>query len=384
MVNTNIQKVRRTCKGHGRTENPKGKKVVEGEKAMRMIDLRSDTVTQPTQAMRRAMMEAEVGDDGRVGPNGKGEDPTMNRLEEMAAKILGKERGLFMASGTMGNLVALMTHCRRGDYVAVGEKAHVYRTEKGPFLDDLYGLIPVTIHNPGGMLNLSLLEKALKGQPVRLVCVENTHGYSSGSAIRVEDLMKVRDLAKAHGVLVHMDGARIFNAAIALGTEAKVIAECADTVMFCLSKGLSSPIGSMLVGPEEFILRARERRKLIGGQMRQAGVIAAAGIEALSSMVGRLGDDHHKAKALAKALSGIEGLVIAEDVQTNMVKLDISSLNLTAEEFQSELAKRGVKVFIMSPTEIRLVTHKDISEEDCFLAAKIIGQFWKECRLSKI
>lgn len=193
--------------------------------------------------------------------------------------------------------------------------------------------------------------------------------------------MKVRDLANAYGVPVHMDGARIFNAAIALSTEAKVIAECAHTVMFCLSKGLSAPVGSMLVGPLEFIVRARERRKLIGGQMRQAGVIAAAGIEALNSMVGRLAEDHLKAKALAKALSGIEGLVIAEDVQTNMVKLDISSLNLSAKEFQSELAKRGVKVFIMSPTEIRLVTHKDVSEEDCLLAAKIIGQFWKECRL---
>lgn len=349
---------------------------------MPMIDLRSDTVTQPTKDMRRAMMEAEVGDDGRVGPDGRGEDPTLNRLEAMAAQILGKERGLFMPTGTMGNLVALMTHCKRADYVAVGEKSHIYRKEKGPFMEDLYGLIPVVIPDIGGMLNLAMLEKALKAQPIRLVCVENTHNYFAGSAITAEDLRNVRDLAEAHGVSVHMDGARIFNAAIALGIEAQVLTECADTVMFCFSKGLSAPVGSMLVGPREFILKARERRKLLGGQMRQAGVIAAAGIEALNNMVERLAEDHLKAKALARALSGIEGLVVGEDVQTNMVKLDVSPLDLSAEAFKDELAKRGVKVLAVSPTEIRLVTHKDVSDEDCLLAAKIIGQCLKEFCLS--
>lgn len=348
---------------------------------METIDFRSDTVTQPTLAMRRAMMEAGVGDDGRVGPDGRGEDPTINRLEAMAAKMLGKERGLFMVSGTMGNLVALITHCRRGDHVALGENAHIYRNEKGPFMDDLYGLIPVTIPDPEGILDLTLLKKALKAQPIRLVCVENTHNYSGGIAIKVEDLRKVRDLAKEHGLPVHMDGARIFNAGIALSTEPKVLAEFADTVMFCFSKGLSAPVGSILVGSEEFILRARERRKLVGGQMRQAGVIAAAGIEALENMVERLAEDHSKAKALAKALSGIEGLKVTEDVQTNMVKLNLSTLNLSAKAFQEELVKRGVKVHAVSPTDVRLVTHKDVSEKDCLLAAKIISQFLREQQL---
>jgi len=227
-------------------------------------------------------------------------------------------------------------------------------------------------------LDLALLDQVLKTFPVRLVCVENTHNYSGGSAVAFEDLQKIRNLAKAHSIPVHMDGARIFNAALALGIKAQVIAECADTVMFCLSKGLSAPIGSMLVGQEEFILQARERRKLLGGQMRQVGVIAAAGIKALNEMVERLAEDHLKAKTLARALSGTEGLVIAGEVQTNMVKLDITNIGLPAHEFQDRLLRLGVKVHNVSPTEIRLVTHKDVSEKDCLQAAKIISQFCKE------
>jgi threonine aldolase len=345
---------------------------------MPTIDLRSDTVTQPTESMRRAMMEAEVGDDGRVGPEGTGEDPTMNRLEAMAASILGKERGLFVPSGTMGNLAALMAHCRRGDRVAIGENAHIYRSEKGPFMDEIAGLVPVTIPDPGGMLNLELLEKVLETESVCLICVENTHNFTGGSVSSPDYLRKVKDLAQERGVPVHLDGARIFNAAMSLGIEAKVLAECADTVMFCLSKGLSAPVGSMLVGSKEFILNARERRKLLGGQMRQVGVIAAAGVEALNHMVERLGEDHSKAKALVQALSGREGLTIVNDVHSNQVKLDISALGLSAQEFRAEMVQRGVKVHPVSPVEVRLVTHKDVSEEDCLLAAKIINGFCKE------
>ena len=349
---------------------------------MTTIDLRSDTVTQPTEAMRKAMMEAEVGDDGRVGPDGTGEDPTMNRLESMAANILGKERGLFMASGTMGNLVALMTHCRRGEHVALGENAHIYRNEKGPFMDDIAGLIAVTVSDPNGAMDLGFLGKAVKSNPVRLICVENTHNFSGGSVNGTEYLKKVQELAREHSVPVHMDGARLFNAAIALVIEARALADCVDTVMFCLSKGLSAPVGSLLVGPKDFILNARERRKLLGGQMRQAGVLAAAGIEALKNMVSRLAEDHRKAKVLAQALSRIDGLVILGSVQSNMVKLDISGLNLTAKEFQAEMAKRNVKVHPVSSKEIRLVAHKDVSEEDCLLASQIIAQFSKERVLS--
>ena len=348
---------------------------------MTFIDLRSDTLTQPTPAMRKAMMEAEVGDDGRVGSQGKGEDPTLNKLEAMAAEILGKERGLFMPSGTMGNLTALMTHCRRGDQVVVGEHAHVLISEKGPFMPELYSLVPVKVPDPGGKLDLGLLEKALREKPVRLVCAENTHNFSGGAVIPLEYLQKIRDVVKAHGLPLHMDGARIFNAAVASGIDAKTIAATADSIQFCFSKGLSSPVGSMLVGAEKFILAAREWRKLLGGQMRQAGVLAAAGIESLQHMIGRLAEDHQKAKALARALVK-EGISIGEEVQTNMVKLDVSILKLSSKDFQSELIKRGVKVHIISPTEVRLVTHKDVSEQDCVAAARIIGQFWKE-RLPK-
>lgn len=350
---------------------------------MPTIDLRSDTVTEPTESMRRVMMEAKVGDDGRVGPDGTGEDPTVNLLEATAARMLGKERSLFMSSGTLGNLVALMTHCRQGEHVAIGENAHIYRTEKGPFMDDIAGLVPVTILDSGGMLNLESLKRALETQPVCLVCVENTHNFTGGLVSSPDYLREVKDLAQAHGVPVHMDGARIFNAATALGIEANALADCVDTVMFCLSKGLSAPVGSMLVGSKDFILKARERRKLLGGQMRQAGVIAAAGVEALNHMVKRLAEDHRKAKALAQALSGTEGLVIVGDVHSNMVKLDVSALNLSAQEFRTEMAKLDVKVHPISPVEVRLVTHKDVSEEDCLLAAKIINEFCKERLSSK-
>jgi threonine aldolase len=249
-------------------------------------------------------------------------------------------------------------------------------------MDDIAGLIPITIPDPEGMMDLKLLEKMLKTQPVRLVCVENTHNYSGGSVSPPDYLRRVKGLAQRHGVPVHMDGARIFNAATTLGIEARALAECVDTVMFCLSKGLSAPVGSMLVGSKEFILRTHERRKLLGGQMRQAGVLAAAGIEALNSMVSRLAEDHRKAKVLAQALSRIDGLVILGSVQSNMVKLDISGLNLTAKEFQAEMAKRNVKVHPVSSKEIRLVAHKDVSEEDCLLASQIIAQFSKERVLS--
>ena len=208
-----------------------------------------------------------------------GEDPTMNRLDAMAADLIGKERALFVPSGTMGNVVALMTHCRRGEEVAVGEKAHVLNIEKAIFMEEFFGLLPVTIPDPAGKLDLALLEQALQTRPIRLVCVENTHNFAGGAAVPPEHLQHVQALAHAHQVPVHMDGARLFNAAAALKIEAKVLAATVDSVMFCLSKGLSAPIGSMIAGTGPFMKRAWERRKLLGGQMRQVGVVAAAGGE---------------------------------------------------------------------------------------------------------
>lgn len=346
---------------------------------MLRIDLRSDTVTQPTQRMRQAMMQTEVGDDGQASLNGFGEDPTVNQLEALAAEMLGKERGLLVPSGTMGNLIAVMTRCRRGERVVVGQDAHVYRTEKAAFMDDLLGRVPVIIPENEGRLDVDLLEEALKSQSIGLICVENSHNYAGGLVLPVEYLQKVKALADAHGVAVHMDGARIFNAAVTLGIDAKEIAGYADTVMFCLSKGLSAPIGSILCGPKEFILSARKGRKLIGGQMRQAGIIAAAGIEALKTMVFRLKEDHLKARVLTQDLRYNCEMPIPANIHTNMFKFDVSTLGMTAQTFHDELAKRGVLVHVFSPTEIRIVTHKDVSMDECRSAAKIIGSFWNEC-----
>ncbi len=207
---------------------------------------------------------------GMRSEQGIGEDPTMNRLEAIAAALLGKDKALFVPSGTMGNVVALMTHCCRGDEVVVGEKAHVLNNEKAIFMGEFFGLIPVTIPDPAGKLDLAFLEKAVKTRPIRLVCVENTHNFAGGAAVPLEHLQEVQALAHAHRVSVHMDGARLFNAAVALKIEAQVLAATVDSVMFCLSKGLSAPIGSMIAGTGPFMQRAWERRKLLGGQMRQA------------------------------------------------------------------------------------------------------------------
>lgn len=344
-----------------------------------IIDIRSDTVTKPTEQMRAAMYAAEVGDDGRAGPDGRGEDPTARELEALAAATIGKEDALLMPSGTMGNLTALMAYCPRGAEVAVGRTAHIYRNEKAAFDENVYGLKALEIPDPKGVPDLDTLNRYLMARKPAVFCMENTHNYAGGTVIKPETVRTLADAAHSHGVLVHLDGARIFNAAVALGIEARQIAEPVDSVMFCLSKGLSAPVGSMLVGPAAFIGRARERRKLIGGQMRQVGVFAAAGIVALQSMVARLQEDHEKAKRLAERLAAFEGLVVdLASVQTNIVKADVSPTGLTAKEFQGEMRRRGVLVHVVSPTEIRMVTHKDVGLDQVLQAAELIGGFASE------
>jgi threonine aldolase len=290
---------------------------------MKVIDLRSDTVTHPTPGMRQAMFEAEVGDDVY------GEDPTVNRLESMAASRMGKEAALFVASGTQGNLIAVLTHCNHGDEMIVGDEAHMFWYEVGGAAA-LGGVTTRILPNDsGGRLNPDDVERAIRDRDIhypetRLLCLENTHNRCGGMVLTVGYTSQVSDLAHARGLKVHLDGARIFNAAIALGVPAPLLAENADSVSFCLSKGLGAPVGSLLCGGQDFIERARKVRKMLGGGMRQVGIIAAAGIVALETMVDRLAEDHASARRLAEGLLGIKGVRLAQDhVPTNIVMFDL-------------------------------------------------------------
>jgi threonine aldolase len=328
-----------------------------------MIDLRSDTVTQPTPAMREAMYHAEVGDDVF------GEDPTVNRLEAMAAKRMGKESALFVASGTMGNLVALLTHCGRGDEVILGDLSHTYRFEQGG-MAALGGISPWPVPNqPDGTLRLEDIERAIRENNVhfprtRLVCLENTHNMCNGAPLTAEYTAQVARLAHARGLRVHLDGARIFNAAAALGVDTRELVREVDTVTFCLSKGLCAPVGSLVCGSADFVAGARRARKVLGGGMRQAGVLAAAGIVALEQMAGRVGEDHVRAQRLAEGLAQIPGVQVAPTT-TNILYFWLTGEAVkTPEEVVDGLAQRGVLLLGRELGRFRAVTHYWIGDED--------------------
>ena len=331
---------------------------------MRIIDLRSDTVTHPTDQMRRAMAEAAVGDDDY------GEDPTVNRLQERAAELLGKEAGLFTTSGTMSNLIATLTHCRRGDEVIMGDQAHMFWHESGGGAA-LAGAQPRLVPNGSqGRIDPLDVEAAIRprnanrGPATTLVCLENTHNRCGGGALTPEETRKVAEAAHAAGARVHLDGARIFNAAVALEVPAKALAQDVDDVTFCFSKSLSGPVGSMLCGSREFIDEARRWRKMLGGGMRQAGVLAAAGLVALDTMIDRLADDHVNARKLANGLAGVDGLKLdPERVQTNIVILQVDPAMATAQELIGALDREGVKAGSPGKGLIRMVTHRHISGE---------------------
>lgn len=332
-----------------------------------LIDLRSDTVTLPTPAMRRAMFEAELGDDVM------GEDPTVSRLEAMAAERLGKQAAVFVPSGTMANLVCLLSHCGRGDEAIMGHLAHTFLFEAGGSAA-VGGIHPRTVPNrPDGTLDLGDLEAAVRYPEnvhfprTRLICLENTHNRCSGAVLPQDYVTQVRGLADRYGLAVHLDGARIFNAAIALGKSASDLAGPADSVGFCLSKGLSAPVGSLVCGTAEFVRAARRQRKLLGGGMRQAGVLAAAGIVALETMVDRLAEDHANAHRLALGLAELPGIDLdPARVPTNIVIFGLApgSAGGTAAEFAAALAARGVKINPTGPHHLRAVTHYGITAED--------------------
>lgn len=326
---------------------------------MDVIDLRSDTVTQPTEEMRAAMASAPVGDDVF------GEDPTVNALEALAAEMVGKEAAVFVPSGTMGNLIAIMAHTRKGDAVVVEAESHTYRFEVGG-VAALAGVLPLPVEGIRGYITPALLRGAIRGPdihiaPARLLCLENTHNRSGGTPFGPRDMDAITAAARELGLLVHLDGARIFNAAVACGVPAPALTRGVDSVMFCVSKALSAPVGSLVCGGREFVERARRFRKMVGGGMRQAGIIAAAGIVALRTMVERLADDHATARRLSEGLAGLPGLrVDPEQVRTNMVVVDLLP-PLIAGDLAARLRGDGVLVSVMGPASFRLVTHRHIN-----------------------
>lgn len=346
---------------------------------MPVIDLRSDTVTKPTPAMREAMAKAEVGDDVY------GEDPTINRLQEMAAIRTGKEAAILVPTGTMGNLASILAHCQRGDEVMLGDKSHTFLYEAGG-ISALGGVHSRQLPNqPDGSLLLADLEAGLRGPdshfpPSRLICLENTHNRCGGTFQSPEYTRQVSEFAHSHGLKLHLDGARIFNSAVAQSVDVKAFTQHVDSLTFCLSKGLAAPVGSLICGSGEFINQVHRTRKVLGGGMRQAGILAAAGIVALDEMVDRLRDDHERARTLASHLGQIPGLVIDKGgPATNMIFVSIAaSTPLSAKEAAEKLKTLGVLVGIVGLRQFRLVLHYEIDDAGVVQAASAFREVFQQ------
>lgn len=327
-----------------------------------MIDLRSDTVTKPTKTMRRAMYEAKVGDDVYQ------EDPTILELEELAASIVGKEDALFVPSGTQGNQIAVLTHCRQGEEIILEAESHIFYYE-GAAISAFAGVQPRTIAGDRGAMDPKDVQAAIRDEDVHfpetgLICIENTHNRAGGAVIPLNNMQDIYHIAQKNGVPVHLDGARLFNASIASGTDVKDFANQTDSIQFCLSKGLGAPIGSMIAGTSNFINQARKWRKRLGGGMRQAGMIAAPGLVALQTMIERLEEDHENAKVLANGLAQINGLSIENIVETNIVIVNTKAARLTAEEFLQLLKEYGILAVSFGPFSVRFTTHYNVDLND--------------------
>ena len=345
------------------------------------IDLRSDTVTKPTAAMRQFMADAEVGDDVIDV------DPTVDRLEKLVASTLGKEAAIYMPSGTMTNQVAIRIHCRPGDEFICEEECHVYNYEQGAFAQ-LSGVVARTVRGEHGVLDVDQLRGLIRPENehmvrTRLVCIENTHNRAAGRVQPFDQLQAICQWAHESGLRTHLDGARLFNAVAATGISSKRWSDSFDTVSVCFSKGLGAPVGSALAGPAEIIHEARRHRKVFGGGMRQAGIIAAGALYALEHHVDRLTDDHEKAQTLATAIRAAEGATLVPDeVETNMVIFEVDSALGSAADVAQRLKDRGVLVLAVSPSRIRVVTHLDVSHEEVDKAADIIRDVCSTCQSS--
>ncbi|MCG7844052.1 MAG: low specificity L-threonine aldolase [Methanomassiliicoccales archaeon] len=330
---------------------------------MRRLDLRSDTFTLPTKEMLDSILAADLGDDV------EGEDPTVNQLQSLAAEMFGTEAALLVSSGTMGNLVSLMAHCQRGDEIIMESDAHIYYYELGG-MSALVGAMPSLIPGIRGKFTPEQLEAQIRHPDLHypittLVCIENTHNRGGGTVWTPEEVAAVAEVAHDHGLKMHCDGARIFNAAVASGADVKDYMKHLDSLSFCLSKGLACPVGSVVVGNSEFIEQATRYRKMVGGGMRQSGIIAAPGIIGLQKMVGRLKEDHENARRLAEGLATLPGLKVDLDtVETNIVLADITGTGMDVDYFVSRAGKIGVQVFEFGSTKARFVTHYGIDSED--------------------
>lgn len=346
---------------------------MKGWKHMKKIDFRSDTVTLPTQYMLQKMTKTELGDDVY------GDDATVNKLQNLAAEIMGKEAGLFVPTGTMGNLLAIMSHTRPGQEAILEEDCHIYLYEVAG-MARIAGVQAKPIKGTNGEMRAVDIENAIRNKNIHfpetgLICLENTHNMAGGMAISLDNMKEIYDVAKKNHIPLHLDGARIFNAATYLGVDVKEIAQYADSIMFCLSKGLGAPVGSMLVGSKRFIDNARKYRKMLGGGMRQVGVIAAAGIVALEEMVAGLKNDHDNARLLAEKLNEIGGISIdINKVHTNIINVDFSNFGLNASQLISKFAEKGLLAGPRNDKAVRFVTHKDVTREDVFQAVNIIKE----------
>ena len=339
---------------------------------MKTIDLRSDTLTQPTAAMRDAMANAKVGDDVFE------EDPTLKELELLGAKKTGKESALFVPSGTMGNLISLLSHCQRGDEVLLGDRSHIFLHEVGG-MSALGGVHPHILTNSAdGTLPLALIKQSIRDKDIhspstQLICLENTHNFCQGSPLKPEYMDKVALLAADHGLKIHLDGARLFNAAVALNLKVEDLTRQVDSVMFCLSKGLSAPVGSLVCGSGEFIKRARKFRKMVGGGMRQAGHLAAAGLVALENLVDRLKDDHLHAKLLADMLASTKGIELDhQGVKTNIIFFKMNHPQIDGDQFLNQLEEKSIKILMTDPGVFRAVLHREISKDQVETVAHAI------------
>ncbi|QSX08679.1 low-specificity L-threonine aldolase [Alkalibacter rhizosphaerae] len=344
---------------------------------MKPIDFRSDTITQPTPVMREAMAHAQVGDDVYM------EDPTLTALEDLAAEMTGKEKALFVPSGTMGNQIAVNVFTDHGNEVILEENCHIFTYEAGG-IGAISGVQSRLIPSNKGVLSVETIEKAVRGVDIHypetaLICLENTHNKAGGTVTDVPTMKAIYEFAQHKNIPVHLDGARIFNAATALGVPVSELTQYTDSVMFCLSKGLCAPVGSMLAGTEDFIDRARKVRKMLGGGIRQGGILAAAGIIALQEMTGRLEEDHRHAKVLAQGLNAMDGLSVDVDfVQTNILMCDVTDEEVDLEDLMKQAREEGVLVNAMGARRLRFVTHYYITEEDIHKTLEVFAKIMKK------
>ncbi len=342
---------------------------------MTIIDLRSDTVTKPTTEMRQAMFSAEVGDDVYR------EDPTIIKLEETAAQLLGKESALFVTSGTQGNQLAVLAHCDPGQEIIIDEDAHIVYYE-GAAISALAGVQPRTIKGNRGAIDPIKLKEMIRPNDIHfpetgLICIENTHNRGGGAVVPLSSMEAMYQVAVEHQVPLHLDGARLFNAAVACNQPISAFADYTDTVQVCLSKGLAAPVGSLLAGSNAFIEKARKWRKRLGGGWRQAGVLAAPGLIALTTMVDRLSEDHENAQRLANGFANIDGLSIENKVETNIVLVNVEQTTLTAEQFLSELKENGILAVAFGPYTIRFTTHYHIGKNEIDTAISNVANIIK-------